>query len=353
MRLSRAMVIGAVVCAALTHQVFAQQNFTFTLFERYLDSLRRQVGIPGLSVAVVGERAILWERGLGLQDIEGSIAASPDTTYPILDLNQTFASTLALQCVDRADLSLTDDVRYWTETVPAGTTVGELLSHVGPDATPGFHYAPGRFVALTPALEDCGDRAYSRLLTERILDRMAMFDSVPGRDLGDPATPARTLFDSVQLDRFDHALSRVATPYKVDRSGKAARSEYLVDGVDAASGIISTVRDLARYDVALSSGALVHPETLALAWTNARTVGDTAVPTGLGWFVQNYRGEQIVWHFGLAHDAYSSLIVKVPRRNLTFIVLANSDGLSASFPLSRGDVTASVFAQLFLRTFVS
>jgi hypothetical protein len=54
----------------------------------------------------------------------------------------------------------------------------------------------------------------------------------------------------------------------------------------------------------------------------------------------------------LLRDSFSSLIVKIPRRNLTLILLANSDGLSAPFPLANGDVTASVFAQLFLRTFV-
>jgi hypothetical protein len=70
---------------------------------------------------------------------------------------------------------------------------------------------------------------------------------------------------------------------------------------------------------------------------------------GLGWFVQVYRGERVVWHFGSVPNAYSSLILKLPERNITFIVLANSDGLSAPFQLSSGDVTKSLFATLFLR----
>ena len=87
------------------------------------------------------------------------------------------------------------------------------------------------------------------------------------------------------------------------------------------------------------------------AWTQA-FAGDTPLPTGLGWFVQNYHGEPIVWQFGLIRGGYSSLIVKAPNLGLTFIALANSDGLSAPYQLEAGDVTSSIFATLFLRLFV-
>jgi hypothetical protein len=70
---------------------------------------------------------------------------------------------------------------------------------------------------------------------------------------------------------------------------------------------------------------------------------------GLGWFVQYYHGERVVWHFGSIANAYSSLILKLPDRHVTFILLANSDGLSAPYNLQAGDVTRSLFANLFLR----
>ena len=43
----------------------------------------------------------------------------------------------------------------------------------------------------------------------------------------------------------------------------------------------------------------------------------------------------------------------MPGRDITLILLANSDGLSAPYTLANGDVTASLFAKLFLRLFVS
>ena len=63
------------------------------------------------------------------------------------------------------------------------------------------------------------------------------------------------------------------------------------------------------------------------------TVGGQPLPTGLGWFVQNVEGRPVVWSFGVVKDAWSSMILKLPNQDVTFILLANSDGLSAPFAL--------------------
>ncbi len=76
------------------------------------------------------------------------------------------------------------------------------------------------------------------------------------------------------------------------------------------------------------------------------------MPSALGWFSQIYQGEQLVWQFGVVPDGYSALILKVPTRRLTLILLANSDGLTAPFSLQNGDVTSSLFVQPFLKLFL-
>ena len=118
-----------------------------------------------------------------------------------------------------------------------------------------------------------------------------------------------------------------------------------------AGGLVTTVRDLAELQFALDSYLLLEEETIAAAWTPAVARRGTPVPTGLGWFVQTYRGQRVVWHFGSVPNAYSSLVIKLPAYNLTFILMANSDRLSAPFQLHQGDATRSVFATLFLRLF--
>ena len=75
-------------------------------------------------------------------------------------------------------------------------------------------------------------------------------------------------------------------------------------------------------------------------------------PHALGWFVHTYNGEPIVWQFGVADNASSSMIVTAPRRGVTLILLANSSGLARPFSLEAGDVTVSPFAKVFLGIFV-
>ena len=55
-----------------------------------------------------------------------------------------------------------------------------------------------------------------------------------------------------------------------------------------------------------------------------------------------------MWQYGVDTDAASSLVVTLPARNVTLILLANSDGLAKPASLSAGDVTVSPFARVFL-----
>lgn len=350
MSLRVAVAAGGIALGALTWSWSAAQSSVFVLFEQYLESLRREAAIPGLSAAIVHEGQIVWERGFGLQDVEEAQPALPDTPYAVGDLAQTLAAVMVLQCVEQGRLDLDDPIRTWTSLIPeAGATVRHVLAHVS-ERVPGdrFKYDPARFAALTPVIEECAGGPYAPSLARLILDRLAMRDSVPGHSADDPAL--RDAFDAAALDRYRAVLDRLATPYRT--TAGAAPSDVPASGATAATGLVSTVRDLARFDAALDDAVLLRPETLGLAWSNGTAGNGTLLPSGLGWFVQTYQGERLVWHFGLWPDAFSSLILKVPDRSLTLILLANSDGLSAPFSLDGGDVTASLFARVFLRLFL-
>jgi CubicO group peptidase (beta-lactamase class C family) len=327
------------------------QSLTFSLFERYLDSLRVQAGIPGLSALISQNGKTVWAGGFGKQSVDGTAAPTLDTPYLIGGLSQTFASTLLLKkCFDEGYAELLDKVARWEPNYPEpSTTLLDLLTHKAPGG--GFRYDPVRFNALTEVVEECGKSNYSRLLADEIFDRLGMADSVPGHALVAPTLDDRQLFSAAELQRFADVIRRVAAPHRVDSRGRAIRTEVAPVRADASAGIISTASDLARFDAAITGGVLLEPATLAAAWRRS-TNGSTVFPTGLGWFVQSYQGEPIVWQFGVVNSGYSSLLVKAPNRGTTLILLANSDGLTAPFALENGDITTSPFAQLFLRLLV-
>ncbi len=348
MRVTTAALITALALLTLGPPTEAQSSLPLSLFERYVESLRRQTGIPGLSAAIVQDGRLAWEKGFGYQDVGGLVAATPDTPYQISDLSQTMSATLLLhRCVERSHLDVSDQVRRWDpDSAADGTTVGQLLSHT--TSAGEFRYDTVRFAALTPVLEQCAGAAYPKLVADQLLDPLGMSQSVPGSDLDDPSSPNRGLFSSGTLSRYSAVLGRKAVPYRLDGQGRPTRSDVSGDVLDASTGMVSTVRDLARFDAALDDGGLLDATTRASAW---RRVG--SAPMGLGWFVQDERGERIVWHFGLDRGAYSSLVIKVPARHLTLILLANSDGLvGPPYDLSNGRLTSNLFASVFLSLFV-
>jgi CubicO group peptidase (beta-lactamase class C family) len=189
-----------------------------------------------------------------------------------------------------------------------------------------------------------------RAATAELLNRFAMVDSMPALSTLTIDPPADQM-TSDALERYTLISQRLARPYSVDSRLRSTPTEYTAIGLTPASGMISTIRDLARFDVALRRGVIVQPESLAAAWTPPLDRNAQRLPHGIGWFAQNYNGERIVWQFGVSDNASSSIIITIPSRGLTLVMLANSSGLSRPFSLGAGDVIVSPFARVFLSIF--
>jgi CubicO group peptidase (beta-lactamase class C family) len=348
---ARTVIVALVVATFSAVAPASAQTLTLDFFQRYLDSYREQYGIPALSGVVVQRGQVIWEAGLGRQDIEANVAARSDTPYYIGNLSQIFGATLLLEkCYDQNTLELRDEVTRW---VPGYTdpvaTVGQLLTHQTPSGA--YAYDTTRFAGLTGVIEECADLPYRHVLAGDVFDRVpGMTRSVPGRALTGVAFPGAAEFSPAQLARYNDILGQMARHYRLDR-GQSVRVAVPPLAADAATGVITTALDLMAFDNALRApSALLSREALTAAWTQAG--GPSPLPTGLGWFVQNYKNtEPLVWQFDLTRDVASSIIIKLPARDLTFILLANSDGLTRTSNLAAGDALQSPFVNLFLRFF--
>lgn len=313
----------------------AADDLVVSRFGDYLESLRAQVGIPGLAATIVELGDVRWERSFGLMDVERNVAARTDTPFHLDGSTQLITAALVLRCVDEGRLSLDDRVE--------GGTIRELLSHTSPGPSgPVFSYRLDRLNPLASAVARCKNAPLVVVVGD-LFDQLAMVDAVPGADAL-TANPAWTASTRI---RFTDILSRLAKPYAVDARNRPVLSQYPSTSLTPGGGAIASVRDLAQFDLALKKGVLMRTDLLQSAWT---PVGGS--PHGLGWFVQTYAGERIVWQFGVGDNASSSLILTVPGRGITCILLANSQGLSRPFALASGDVTVSPFARLFLSIFV-
>jgi CubicO group peptidase (beta-lactamase class C family) len=330
-------------------------NGALPVLDAYLEALRVQLGIPGLSAAVLHDGRIAWEKGYGFQNVATRVRATPDTPYLIGDMSGTLAAVLLLQCmIEHRRLGVDEPVRtYGVQTSEPDVTIRQLLSHTfaeGPNEP--FVYSAERYAQLTAVTEWCVPQPYRKTVAHRLVNRLAMQDSSPGTDWLDPALVwPEDVWDRAEVERYRRNLGRMAVPYRVDARGRAEPTVLPRTGISASQGFVSTVRDLAALDAALDTTVLLGEDTRELAWMPAIGRRGTPVPMGLGWFVQQHRADRVVWHFGHVPNAYSSLIIKLPAKKITFILLANSDGLSAPYQLQNGDVTRSHFATVFLRLF--
>ena len=304
------VVAASIFVATLGVTPSTAQSLTFSLFEAYLESLREQAGIAGLSVAVV-QGTTVWERGLGKQDIEANVNTSPDTSYFIGGLSQTIGASLVLRkCFEEGSLELSDRVRRWLPDYPdTDATIEQLLTHT--TNTGAYNYDLARFSTLTAVVEECVDQPYRHIVNDEVFERFAMASSAPGLAVAGFANPGRVVFPEHALARFAEVARRLAPAYRVDR-GRPVRSETAPLPLSAAVGIISSVRDLLRFDVALNSGVIIQPPQMVTSWTQARPAG-VPIPSGRGWFVQNYKGQAVIWQFGLVVNGHSALMIKCPR----------------------------------------
>ncbi|MEM6569825.1 MAG: serine hydrolase [Planctomycetota bacterium] len=240
-----------------------------------LEQRMRELGVPGLSVAVFRGGEIAWTKAWGQADVERRRAVTPRTLFQAASISKPLAAMAALRMVDEGALWLDEDVNeaLYSWQVPAHdfgsnpVTLRRLLNHtaglnVGPVggydigdelpdvaqmlsgdakidavevvARPGseFRYSGGGYTVLQQLLVDQDDRrSFPDLLRESVLEPLGMQDSTYAQPL-----PKR-----------QRALA--ATGYF--DAGRPIKGGSRVYPALAAAGLWTTPTDLARYAISV------------------------------------------------------------------------------------------------------
>ena len=346
-----------------------------TAYKLEVVQLQKKYKIPGMSVAILQNQQVIFAAGFGLADIENNIPATADTPYNIASLSKPFAGAVLMKLVEQGRLDLDTamaDILKKTEfnygdfkmhgyaeacrKISAFSrkpdfeyafllknyrcdtekiTVRHHLTHTA-QGVPGSRYRYNGFLFnfLSEVAEEASGKPYSDLVVEYITAPLEMNRTVP--------CPQEDLCGRILADRAKY--------YRVGFGGAFELSSYPTR-LSSSAGIVSTVLDLSKFDVAMDRNLIVKEASKELMFTQTISNGGDPLPYGLGWFVQSHYGRKLVWHYGHAPKAYSSLILKVPEENVTLILLANSSGASAEFRLGVGNVLRSPFAVAFLNLF--
>ena len=141
-----ALAIGALIVPG--RQGSAQEQFPYQIFERYLEPLAQQIGMPGLSAVIVQEeptdRAGSPGRASTATPISNARFRRPSTRrMPIGGMTQALTGVLIGVCIDRYGFEVDQDIRTFAPAFPVReTSVRQVLAH----ATDGrFRYDPALY----------------------------------------------------------------------------------------------------------------------------------------------------------------------------------------------------------------
>lgn len=311
-------------------------------FEARLEAVRRELEIPGMSAAISKGQRIVWAKGFGRANVERGVPAADTTTYHLASLTKTFASTIVMQLVQEGRLALEAPVADFGIALqsPGVVRVKHLLTHTS-EGVPGsaYRYNGDRFGLLDRVILRASGESFGQRIRRLILAPLRLRHTAPNPlDSG--------AFPLAELDRatFEQNL---AQGYAPDGRARVGYPRHF----GTAAGLTGSALDVARYSMAIDRNAFVSAETQARVFTPTISLSGETLPYGLGWFVQTVKGVRLQWHYGY-WTGNSSLIIRVPERGLTFVLLANSDRLSRDTSLGAGNLLSSKAARAFLDTFV-
>lgn len=339
-------------------------NQNLANFKNDLETIRQALKIPGMSVVVVKNQEVIFAQGFGYADLENQVPASPDTPYGLASVTKPVAAVIIMQLVELGLVDLDAPVaQYGVEMDNPAITVRHLLTHTSEGVLGTVHdYNGSRYAYLGGVMEGAAGKTFAALLSKRVLLPLGMqntalnpINSWGGALLSGTEDFTRNLGLGMTFQHYPGVYAHLAKPYQFD-------SDYdLIPGMyqlyhNPGAGLISSVTDLAKFDIALDQGLLLGEAAKAEMFSPAYSTYNHQpdLMYGLGWYVQEFEGHRLLWHTGRWAPSTSALYLKVPDENLTLIVLANTDNLTVPFYSVGccGDISKSTLALTLFRHFI-
>jgi len=179
-----------------------------------------------------------------------------------------------------------------------------------------YEYSNPGYEMLALVVERVSGQAFGQFLRDNIFAPLGMTGTVV-RDSSEPAITHRAR----GYRRMDGAIELY--------------DDHPLNHIVGSGSIFSSVEDLARWDRALDTDALVRRSTLDEAWSPVQLGSGEHYPYGFGWRLDR-RGSlgRRIWHSG-GWLGFSTHLVRYPERRVTVIVLANLEDFECEELASR------------------
>jgi CubicO group peptidase (beta-lactamase class C family) len=341
-------------------------------FAARVEKLRKEIGVPGMAIAIVEDDKVTLAKGFGVRALGSPELVDADTIFMTGSTGKAFTVAALGVLVDQGKIGWDDKVidrlpgfQMYDPWVTREMTIRDLLVHrsglglgagdllfvprtnlsraesvrrlryIKPATSfrSGFAYDNILYMVAGQLIEAVSGETWEKFTAEHVLKAAGMVHSTTDNDVrfatADRAQPharlnggLRGIGEQSRLDERDD-LGRTAAP----AGGLAISANdmtrwlriQLDDGKlpDSDGRLFSRAAHEEMWRPVILQPITPRPENLKLTQPMFNTYA-------LGWDVRDYRGAKVVWHGG-AVFGFLAAVVLVPEKHVGFSILINSE----------------------------
>lgn len=338
-----------------THR--AQANAQWDALESYIHAQMRQWKLPGLALGIVRGNEV-YAKGFGVRDISTGQPVTADTLFDIGSCTKAFTAASVGILVDQGKMKWdgrVDDYipffHLYDPLADENVTMRDLLTHrtglggtdllwygtslpldqiirrvryIKPDAgfRTEFQYQNVMYATAGYAVGEASGGTWQEFVREHIFAPLGMngadFSANDSQKAADHATPHDERDGKIVTIPWRN-IDNVAPAGSID-AGVGDMTHWIAmqldNGMYEGKQIVSanSIKEMHTPQIVVPQGGefdLFFPRELQLSY-------------GMGWFIQDYGGHQILLHPGDI-DGFASLVALIPEVHTGFVILTNLD----------------------------
>lgn len=341
-------------------------------FEQRVEQLRKDIGVPGVSIAIVEDGKVTLAHGWGVRDITTDKVVDADTIFFTGSTGKAFTNAALATLVDEGKMSWDDkvidhmpDFRMWDPWVTREMTIRDLLVHRSglglgqgdllflPNSTlsrketvrrirylkpatsfrSGYAYDNILYMAAGQLIEEVSGKTWEQYIHDHVFGPLGMKSSTD-TDKEFQANPNHARPHS----RNDGPVHGMGTQAPLDENATIAQNAAPAGGLAISANDMSRwlLTQLGRGRIPGSDKRLFSQEQSEQMWTGAVITPVPQYPPefaaaqphydlyALGWGLSDYRGAQVVGHDGAVLGSQATVAL-LPDKNVGIFIASNSE----------------------------
>lgn len=324
--------------------------------DNYIINSMKLWEIPGVAVSIIKNDSVIYCKGFGVNDVKEKKAVDTKTNFRIWSMGKSFTAFSLALLENRKKIELDKPVKNYLHSFKMANKLFEdeinsidLLSHrIGIETFQGdFLWSESnlsdkellnKWSNIKPTYPFRSGFQYSNygyLIAGELISKLSNknWKNFINDELFVPLGMENSFFDSNQTTNTNLSIGHTKVNGKIERLDYSNNSKSHAFG-----GVFSNVEDLSKWiKLFLNKGVhnnkqIFDYQIIKRVTKSQNIIGKGHLPDGtspnmnyaLGWEVRDYNNREVITHGG-AYSGYLSMMGYVPKENLGFVILTNSD----------------------------